>query len=208
MHWYTLFHYQCNLQDTTDVEMQCLGEATTSQPPDGILAPKSPVGSLSTPVFRAVSIPPSHRRNIKPPMLSATSTIRNTLQCSSRASSGVSGPGYYSTKMIEWLGETSINLVESAIIFKRCWQYRYELKRWEGYEGGAADEKREKLFFDMLGDLVELSRSVLDWYLTLSDFFYLQGMLLRSSQETCPFTCRESEPTHWNLFRVLTSKMF
>ena len=146
--------------------MQCVGETTTSQPPDGILAPKSLVGSLSTPVVCTVSIPPSHCHNIKSLILSATSSIRNTLQCSSRVSSGVPGPGYYSAKMINWLGETSINLVESAIIFKRCWTYQYELKRWKGYEGGAANQKREKLFFDMLGDLLELSRSALEWHLT------------------------------------------
>ena len=156
------FNHQSNPRDHTDVEMQCLGEATTSQPPDGILAPRSPVDSSSTSVVRAVSIPPSHRRNIKSPTLFATSSIRDALRRSSRASSGVPGPGYYSAKMIEWLGEKSINLVESAIIFKRCWEYRYRLKRWKGYEGGAANQKREKQFFDMLGDLLELSRSALE----------------------------------------------
>ena len=113
-----------------------------------------------------MSIPPSHCRNIKPPTLLATSSIRDALQRSFHASSGVPGPGYYSAIMIEWLGKNCIHGIENVIIFKRCLQYQYLLRRWEGYKGGAANRRREKQFFDMLGDLLELSRSVLETHST------------------------------------------
>ena len=135
--------------------MQCLGEATTSQPPDGILTCRSPVGDLST-SMQAVSIPPSHRRNAKSPMLCTTSSLSGRL--SSTPSSGVPGPGYYSGKGMKWIGRKCLNVIENAIIFKRCWQYQYRLRKWEASGGGAAAGKRKKQFFEMLGDMLELSR--------------------------------------------------
>ena len=109
--------------------------------------------------MRAVSIPPSHRRNVRSPTLVATASLRDSL--SSRPSSGVLGPGYYSGKAIKWFGQKCINGVESVIIFKRCWQYQYRLKQWSSSKGDAARSKRDKQFFTMLGDLLELSRSAL-----------------------------------------------
>ena len=134
--------------------LQCAGEATTSQPPDGLLWPRS-----STSVVRTVSIPPSHRRNVRSPMLVATASIRESL--SSVPSSGALGPGYYSGKAIEWLGQKCLNGIERAIIFKRCWQHQYRLKQWSSSKGDVAGRKRDKQFFAMLGDFLELSRSAL-----------------------------------------------
>ena len=91
-------------------------------------------------------------------MLVATASIRESL--SSRPSSGVLGPGYYSGKAIEWLGKKCINGIEDVIIFTRCWQYHYRLKQWFSSEGNAEGHNRDKRFFAMLEDLLELSRSV------------------------------------------------
>ena len=92
-------------------------------------------------------------------MLVATASIRERL--SSDPSSGVLGPGYYSGKAIEWFGHKCLNGIERAIIFKRCWQHQYRLKQWSSSKGDAAGRKRDKQFFTMLGDLLELSRSAL-----------------------------------------------
>ena len=92
-------------------------------------------------------------------MLIATASLRESL--SSRPSTGVLGPGYYSSKAIEWFGQKCINGIEGAIIFKRCQQYQYRLKRWSSSKGDAAGRKRDKQFFTMLEDLLELSRSAL-----------------------------------------------
>ena len=92
-------------------------------------------------------------------MLVATASIRDSL--SSHPSSGARGPGYYSGKAIEWFGRKCINGIEDVIIFKRCWQYQYRLKHWSSSEDDAAGRKRDKQFFTMLEDLLELSRSAL-----------------------------------------------
>jgi hypothetical protein len=143
------------------VHIQCLAEATAAQPPDGVLTsdsrdtPSNPAdGSL-----RAVLIPPSHRRNIRSPALAATASLRESLKRSSisEASSGVPGPGYYSGKALKWLGEKTLNVLEDATIFKRAYQYRYQLKRWEKLEGTLGIENQKKLF-KMLEDMLEMSR--------------------------------------------------
>ena len=92
-------------------------------------------------------------------MLVATASIRDSL--SSYPSSGALGPGYYSGKAIEWFGRKCINGIEDVIIFKRSWQHQYCLKQWSSSEGDAAEGKRDKQFFAMLEDLLELSRSAL-----------------------------------------------
>ena len=131
--------------------------------------------------MRAVSIPPSHRRNVRSPMLVATASIRDSL--SSHPSSGARGPGYYSGKAIEWFGRNCINGIEDIIIFKRCWQYQYRLKQWSSSKGGGAGRKRDKQFSTMLEDLLELSRSALSgnfWH--YFDYCYRQRLLLRPGE--------------------------
>ena len=92
-------------------------------------------------------------------MLVATASIRESL--SSDPFSGALGPGYYSYKAIEWFGHKCINGIERAIIFKRCWQHQYRLNQWSSSKGDAEGRKRDKQFFAMLEDLLELSRSAL-----------------------------------------------
>ena len=116
-------------------------------------------------------------------MLVATASIRESL--SSRSSSGVLGPGYYSGKAIEWFGRKCINGIEDVIIFKRCWQYKYRLKQWSSSEGDAVGCKRDKQFFTMLEDLLELSRSALpEKSLALFNCCYRQRLLLRPSAKS------------------------
>ena len=150
-----LAYYQARLPIHTS--LQCLGEATTSQPPDGLLWPKPSVDE--PPTVRAVSVPPSRRRNVRSPTLIATASIRKSL--SSHPSSGALVPGFYSGKAIEWFGQKCINEIEDVIIFKRCRQYQYLLKQWSSSKGDAAGRKPDKQFFAMLDDLLELSRSAL-----------------------------------------------
>ena len=135
-----------------NASMQCASEATASQPPEGILMPGASARS-SRSLVRAVSIPPSHRRNTRSSILRATSSIRYTL--SSRPSSGALGPGYYSGKAIEWLGKKCLNGIESAIIFKRCWQHERLLKRLQA--SGGVGEHRDELF-KFLEDVLELAK--------------------------------------------------
>ena len=135
-----------------NASIQCAAEATASQPPDGILMPRASAGSPAS-LVRAVSIPPSHRRNVKSPTLCTTSSIRDTL--SSRPSSGVPGPGYYSGKAIKWLGEKCLQGIEDAVIFKRCWQHESHLKRW--LASRSIGKEREELF-KFLEDAIELSK--------------------------------------------------
>lgn len=139
--------------------MQCLGEATTSQPPDGILNSVSHLDGSQASEARAVPVPPSHRRNVRSPILLATSSLHDTL--SSEPSSGIPGPGHHSGKLMKWFGKKCISGIEAVIIFKRCWQHEYRLRLWAASEGGGSGRKRNKQFFDMLGDVVELSKSVL-----------------------------------------------
>ena len=108
--------------------------------------------------MRAVSIPPSHRRNVRSPMLVGTASIRDSL--SSPPSSGVIGPGYYTGKAIKWFGQKCINGIEDVIVFKRCWQHQHRLKHWSSSKSDAAG-KCDNQFFAMLEDLLELSRSAL-----------------------------------------------
>ena len=93
-------------------------------------------------------------------MLVATASICDSLQ-SRPPSSGVPGPGYYSGKAIKWFGQKCIDGIEGVIIYKRCWQYRYRLKQWSSSKGDVAGStgKRDKQFFAMLEELLELSRS-------------------------------------------------
>ena len=134
--------------------MKCIGEATTSQPPTGILTPRASVDNSSISVVRAVSIPPSHRRNAKSLGLRTTSSIRDRL--SSQPSSGIPGPGYYSGKAIKWFGEKCLDGIENFIILKRCWQHQYRLRRWEASTDGVAMCKEQ--FFELLEDMLELSK--------------------------------------------------
>ena len=143
-----------------NASMQWVGEATLLQPPDGILMPRASSGP-STLVVRAVSTPPSHRRNAKSPMLCTTSSICDTFS-SRLSSSGASGPGYYSGKAMEWLGKKCIHGIESAIIFKRCWQHEYRLKQLQA--SGDFGKHRDELS-TCLGDALELSQWVLGWHL-------------------------------------------
>jgi hypothetical protein len=146
-----------------DIHVQCLSEATTTQPPDGVriwessnVSSNHADGALA---LRAVSTPPSHRRNIRMPVFGATASLRESLGMSSMssASSGIPGPGYYSGKAIKCLGETSLDVLEYLIIRMRTFQYLYRLKRWETLNGKFGTKKQES-FFGMLGDALEMSR--------------------------------------------------
>lgn len=151
--------------------LQCLGDISTAQPPPGILNTTTVLNgenTLSASVPRAVSVSPSQRRNAKSPTLAATASLRGSLEkssLSSRLSSGVPGPGYYSGKALKWLGENVLNGLEHVVIMGKTYHHTALLRRWgKRQRMGLGNpklplEKKTKLF-RILEDALEMLQSV------------------------------------------------
>jgi hypothetical protein len=142
--------------------LQCLGAATTAQPPEGVLTSDSndTPSNRGEGSLRAVSVPPSHRRNTTSPALAATASLHESLEeySTSCPSSGIPGPGYLSGKALKWLGKKSINTLEDAIIMKRACQHRIRLNLWKMFRGTPFGKIHQRELFEMLEEALEMSR--------------------------------------------------
>jgi hypothetical protein len=146
--------------------LQCLAEATTAQPPEGILSPQNNGASNRadrSSVVRAVSIAPSLHRHYNGSGASiGVPSFEEGYETSiaSFASSGVYGPGYYSGKAIKWLGEISLKALEEVIILRRAHQHRTLLKRWRKLDRTEIEREEQQKVLQIVEEALEMSRYV------------------------------------------------
>ena len=171
-HWCDL--PSCGKRRNFNEILQCLGDATTEQPPDAIFSCKLDLSEYKPKhgsTLSAVKIAPSRSRNVKLSALAASASRRERLQSfvSSHPSSGLFDVGFRAAKAIKWLGEKTLNMVDNVIIFKRTNNYIRWLDRWEDeistYSLSSRFEigkEKQKTLFKILEEALEMSRYVAD----------------------------------------------
>jgi hypothetical protein len=142
--------------------IQCCGEATTVQLPEGLLTSDSngSPSKLAGDPPRGVSIPPSRRPNIRCPTLTPTASPCESIEwySISEASSGVPGPGYLSGKALKWLGLKSLSALDVSITFVLKYQHMAHRKIGERFKGTKFGNEKYVTLFRILEDARELSR--------------------------------------------------
>lgn len=104
-----------------------------------------------------------------PSVILSASSRYSPSDCCPTESSGVPGPGYLTGKAMKWLGQVSLRGLQEAVLLARLWRYNRLVTAWRTQNNLIMCVENETEIYNVLGDMLELSKYVSQEHLSLPD---------------------------------------